>query len=382
MISRLLEQKLKVHLEDNKALIILGPRQVGKTTLVKSILSSLDIDTAYWNGDEADIRANFENANSGKLKGLIGNSKLLVIDEAQRIQNIGLSLKLIIDQIPNVKVIATGSSSFDLANKINEPLTGRKWEFLMFPISYAEMVLHHGALEEKRRLDLRLIYGYYPDVVNQTSDPEKILKELASSYLYKDILTWERIQKPEKLERLLQALALQLGNEVSYQELAQLTGMDNQTVERYITLLEKSFIVFRLPSLNRNMRNELKKSRKIYFWDNGLRNAVINQFSPMSLRSDAGALWENFLMVERYKHTEYHSIHCNKYFWRTHAQQEIDYIEERNGLMQAYEFKWNPKSKQKISKVFSEHYPNSMQHIITPENFEEFVGASSNQNID
>ena len=252
----------------------------------------------------------------------------------------------------------------------------------MFPISYAEMVLHHGALEEKRRLDLRLIYGYYPDVVNQTSDPEKILKELASSYLYKDILTWERIQKPEKLERLLQALALQLGNEVSYQELAQLTGMDNQTVERYISLLEKSFIVFRLPSLNRNMRNELKKSRKIYFWDNGLRNAVINQFSPMSLRSDAGALWENFLMVERYKHTEYHSIHCNKYFWRTHAQQEIDYIEERNGLMQAYEFKWNPKSKQKISKVFSEHYPNSIQHLITPENFEEFVGASSNQNID
>ena len=331
-------------------MIILGPRQVGKTTLVKNILSSLDIDAAYWNGDEADIRANFENANSGKLKGLIGISKLLVIDEAQRIQNIGLSLKLIIDQIPNVKLIATGSSSFDLANKINEPLTGRKWECLMFPISYAEMVLHHGALEEKRRLDLRLIYGYYPDVVNQTSDPEKILKELASSYLYKDILTWERIQKPEKLERLLQALALQLGNEVSYQELAQLTGMDNQTVERYISLLEKSFIVFRLPSLNRNMRNELKKSRKIYF--------------------------------ERYKHTEYHSIHCNKYFWRTHAQQEIDYIEERNGLMQAYEFKWNPKSKQKISKVFSEHYPNSIQHLITPENFEEFVGASSNQNID
>lgn len=375
MIFRFLENVLQSHLQDKKALIILGPRQVGKTTLVKTLLKAHGLESRYWNGDESDIRANLEEPTSASLRKLIGKHSVLVIDEAQRIKNIGLCIKLIVDNIEGVKIIATGSSAFELANKINEPLTGRKWEYNLFPLSYAEMSQHHGGLEEQRLLEHRMIYGYYPDVVNNPGLEINILKQISDSYLYKDILIWEKIHKPEKLEKLVQALAFQVGNEVSYNELAQSVGLDNQTVEKYIQLLEKSFVIFRLSSLSRNMRNELKKSRKIYFYDNGLRNAVIQQFNPLGLRQDTGALWENFLMSERLKHTHYQQIYCNRYFWRTHAQQEIDYIEERNGEMQAYEFKWNIKAKPKTSRVFQENYPNAIQTTITPANFREFVGA-------
>jgi Predicted ATPase (AAA+ superfamily) len=307
------------------------------------------------------------------LKRYIGAAKTLVIDEAQRIENIGLCIKLIVDQIPDVKVIATGSSAFDLANRINEPLTGRKWEYHLYPFSFAEMVNHHGLLEERRLLNYRLIYGYYPEIVNNPGEEEARLKQLVSSYLYKDILTWERIQKPDKMERLVQALAFQVGNEVSFNELGQLTGLDNETTEKYIDLLEKSFIIFRLGSLSRNLRNELKKSRKFYFYDNGLRNAVINQFSPATLRQDIGGLWENFVMSERVKYLTYQEINCNQYFWRTHAQQEVDYVEERNGKMQAYEIKWNVNTKVRFPKKFLDAYPGTETHILTPQNIEEFL---------
>lgn len=373
MISRAISNFIEKHLSDNKAIILLGPRQVGKSTLLQQLSSKFTSPIIWWNGDDADIRSILSNTTSTALRSLLGKAKTLIIDEAQRIDNIGLSIKLIIDQLKDVKVIATGSSAFELANHINEPLTGRKWEYNLYPFSFAEMVEEHGLLTEKRLLNHRLVYGYYPEIVNNQGGEELRLKQLSDSYLYKDILIWEKIQKPDKMEKLIQALAFQVGNEVSYHELGQLTGLDNQTTEKYIDLLEKAFIVFRLGSLSRNLRNELKKSRKIYFYDNGIRNAVINQFSPASLRQDIGALWENFVISERVKFLAYNQVNCNQYFWRTHAQQEIDYIEERNGAMNAYEIKWNPKSKAKFPKSFLDAYINVETKIITPENIQDFL---------
>lgn len=373
MIYREISTSVVQKLTDGKAIIILGPRQAGKSTLLHQLASHFSQPILWWNGDEADIRTMLANPTSTALKALIGNGRTLVIDEAQRIENIGLCIKLITDNIKEVKVIATGSSAFELANRINEPLTGRKWEYHLYPISYGEMVNYHGTLEESRLLHHRLVYGYYPEIILHPGGEEERLKELASSYLYKDILTWERIRKPDKMEKLVQALAFQVSNEVSYNELGQIAGLDNETTEKYIALLEKAFIIFRLGSLSRNLRNELKRSRKIYFYDNGLRNALINQFSPVGLRKDAGALWENFLMSERLKLLSYRRSNYNRYFWRTHAQQEIDYVEERNGIMTAYEFKWNPKARKKFSKTFTEAYPDAQTKLITPDNMAEWL---------
>jgi len=279
-----------------------------------------------------------------------------------------------VDNIHGVKVIASGSSAFELANRINEPLTGRKWEFNMFPISFEEMVAHHGVLNEKRLLEHRLVFGYYPDVLNNPGDERAVLGELASSYLYKDILTWERVMKPDRLERLVRALALQLGQQVSYNELAQMSGLSSQTVEHYIELLERAFIVFRLNSFSRNLRNELKKSRKVYFYDNGLRNAIINQFNPLALRNDAGPLWENFLVSERLKHFHYHGMYGGRFFWRNHAQYEVDYLEEREGELHAYEFKWSSKkSTVKFPKAFMDEYAPATARVVTRDDFTDFI---------
>lgn len=373
MITRKIYEKIKNRLDDNKAIILFGPRQAGKSTLLKQLGPLLKQPVLWMNGDESDIRKLLESPTSTSLKALIGNAGTLIIDEAQRIENIGVCLKLVVDNITTVKVIATGSFSFELANHINEPLTGRKWEFHIYPLSFGEMVNHHGLLDERRLLNHRLIYGYYPEIVTHPCEEIERIKELADSYLYKHILTWERIQKPDKMEKLLQAIALQLGNEVSYHELGLITGLDNQTVEKYIDLLEKAFIVFRLGSLSRNLRNELKKSRKIYFFDNGLRNAVINQFSPPDLRSDMGALWENFMISERVKLLAYQRISANQYFWRTHAQQEIDYVEERDGKMTVFEFKWNRNVKKAIPATFLKGYPEAKTLVVTPENIAEFL---------
>lgn len=373
MISREIELNITQRLSDKKALVLLGPRQVGKSTLLRELSKSFTAPITWWNGDDADVRSLMATPTSSLLRSLLGKTRTLVIDEAQRIDNIGLTIKLIVDQLEDIKVIATGSSSFVLANHINEPLTGRKWEYHLFPFSFDELVQHHGLLEEKRLLSIRLVYGSYPEVVNHSGEEEIRLKQLADSYLYKDILTLDRIQKPEKMEKLVQALAFQVGSEVSYHELGQLTGLDNQTVEKYIYLLEKAFILFRLGSLSRNLRNELKKSRKFYFYDNGIRNAVINQFSPANMRQDIGALWENYIISERVKLLAYRQANFNQYFWRTHAQQEIDYIEERNGKMKAYEFKWNVKARKNFSKTFLNTYPETDTQIITPDNYIEFL---------
>ena len=372
MIKRILTDRVKERFWKRKAILLMGPRQVGKTTLLHTLFENPD-DVLFMNGDELDVRQLFETVSAARLDAIIGGKKIVIIDEAQRIEDIGLRLKLITDSLPNVQLIAMGSSSFDLANKVNEPLTGRKWEYKMYPLSFAEMVNHHGLLEEKRLLRHRLVYGYYPDVVINQGDEREILKQLSDSYLYKDILIWEQIKKPEKLLLLLQALAFQVGSQVSYNELGQICSLDSKTVERYIMLLEQTFVIFRLGSFSRNLRNELKSSRKIYFYDNGIRNSIIANFSQVETRNDIGALWENFLVSERAKALSYKGTWRNNWFWRTTGQQEIDYIEEGDGKIYAYEFKWNSKAKYKMPRQFVDSYPGSEFLVVTPDNMDDFL---------
>lgn len=345
---------------------------MGKTTMLKKMLQGRE-DVLWLNGDEQDVRNLFEGVSSTRLKAIIGNKKVVVIDEAQRIVDIGLGIKLITDNVQDVQVIATGSSSFDLSNKVREPLTGRKFEYQMFPLSFAELVGHHGLLEEKRMLGHRLVYGSYPDVVTSSGDERLVLSELADSYLYKDILMFDRVKKSDRLVKLLQALAFQIGSEVSFNELGQTCGLDSKTVETYVQLLEQSYIVFRLGSFSRNLRNELKFARKIYFWDCGIRNAVISNFQMPESRMDMGALFENYVISERLKMLRYEKSYANSYFWRTSAKQEIDYIEEKDGQVSAYEFKWNPKRKATVPLTFSRAYPDTAFKVVTSENVEEFL---------
>ncbi len=373
MIERQLLKYIKKDLFRGKALILLGARQVGKTTLLERIRSDLSLTTLSLTGDDPNTREQLENISSSQLKNLIGNNKLVIIDEAQRVKNIGITLKLITDNFKNVQLIATGSSAFELANEINEPLTGRKYEYTLFPISWNELSENSNILERNSQLNHRLVYGFYPDVINHSGEERRILEFLSGSYLYKDIFTFQQIRKPEVLEKLLKAIALQVCNEVSYNELAQITNSDPATIERYLLLLEQTYVIFRLYSFSRNQRNELKRSRKIYFFDNGIRNSILANFNTLELRNDIGALWENFLVSERLKYLHYNQISSNRYFWRTTQQQEIDYIEERNGKLFAFEFKWNKNAKPKFSKTFTENYKNSECKLITPDNFEEFV---------
>ncbi|HOG43708.1 MAG TPA: ATP-binding protein [bacterium] len=372
MIERKIKEILKSKEGTNKALIVLGARQTGKTTLLKMLYGERD-DVVWLNGDEPDIQNLLENISSTRLKAILAGKKVVVIDEAQRIKDIGIKLKLITDNIPEIQVIASGSSSFDLANFINEPLTGRKWEFSLYPMSFSEMAAHNGFIEENRLLPHRMIYGYYPEVVNSAGNEKEVLKQLSDSYLYKDIFTWENIKKPEKLMKLLQAIAFQVGSEVSANELSNMIGLDNQTVEKYIQLLEQTYIVFRLGSFSRNLRKELKRARKIYFYDNGIRNSIIANFAPVELRNDVGQLWENFLISERIKYLQNNMIFANRYFWRTVEQQEIDYIEEIDGILHAYEFKWNPNKKTYLTKTFSNSYPDHVFKLINRDNYETFI---------
>ena len=372
MISRAIEPLIRGRLSDQKAIIVYGARQTGKTTVIKKIFHGRE-DVFWLNADEPNVRALFENISSSRLKAIIGAKNIVVIDEAQRIKDIGICMKLITDQLPEKKLIATGSSSFELANEIKEPLTGRKWEYGLFPLSFGELVGHSGLLQEESMLPHRLVYGSYPEVIMNPGNEKEILRQLTDSYLYKDILLWQNIKKADKLIQLLQALAMQVGSEVSFNELGQILNLDNQTVEKYIQLLEQCYVIFRINAFSRNLRKELKRGRKIYFFDNGIRNALIANFNPAELRNDIGALWENYLVSERMKTLEYNRIWANKYFWRTQDQQEIDYIEERDGLLFAYEFKWNPKKQVRFSKTFTKAYPNHELNVIHRENFPEFL---------
>ena len=375
MIERALLKQIQNQLFKRKVIIIIGPRQSGKTTLLYIVKDKYTNETLYLNCDEPNVRNRLLNASSKELKNLIGKSKLILLDEVQRVKNIGLTLKLMADQIPDIQIIATGSSAFELTNEINEPLTGRKFEYILLPISTSEMIEKTNNFEEESHINLRLIYGMYPDVINNPGEEQAILNNLAGSYLYKDIFAFQDLRRPEILERLLESLALQMGSEVSYNELAKSVGVDQLTIQRYIVLLEKTFVVFRLRSFSRNRRNELKKSRKIYFYDNGIRNAIIGNFSPIDLRNDIGYLWENFLISERLK-VHYNSGNSvKKYFWRTIQQQEIDYIEEFNNMLYAYEFKWNPLRDFKFSTSFVNSYPNCKMKVITKENYLNFLAT-------
>jgi hypothetical protein len=374
-IDRELEQVIKNRLFQRKAIVVVGPRQVGKTTLLHLISKSSGKKVLFLNCDEPDIRTKLNLPSSTQLKAMMGDAELILIDEAQRVKDIGITLKLLIDNAPDKQLIVTGSSALELSNTINEPLTGRKYEYRMFPFSIQELVNAKGLIEENRLLEHRLIFGLYPDVVNNQGNEREILTNIVSSYLYKDIFVFQDIRKPEIIERLLQALALQVGSEVSFHEISKLLGIDTATVQRYIDLLEKSYVIFHLRSFSRNVRNELKKSTKIYFYDNGVRNAIVSNFNSLNIREDIGILWENFLMSERMKRNNYSMNYVNSYFWRTSQQQEIDYIEEKNGVLNCYEFKWRNTKKVTLSNTFSNNYPNSTFKVINRDNFMEFICA-------
>lgn len=370
-IKRILAERIKKQLFKGKTLVIIGSRQVGKTTLIREVIGKTD-SFLFLDGDDSEIRQILSKNNTNELKQIIGNYKIVFIDEAQRINNIGLTAKIIHDQFKQVQLILSGSSALDLNNAINETLTGRKLEYHLFPISWGELATQNGFLTAKQDLNNRLIYGSYPDVIVNIGQEKEILKNLTESYLYKDILMLGNIKKPELLERLLQALAYQIGSIVSYTELANLLGVAKETVASYIQLLEKAYVIFKVSTFSRNLRNEIKTSKKIYFYDNGIRNAIINAYNPIDLRSDKVALWENFLISERVKYLNYSGIYCNYYFWRNKDQQEIDWVEEKDLQISAYEFKWKDAEKVKFPKSFIQAY-NPETVAIDRDNFGEFL---------
>jgi len=372
MIKRILQDKIISKLSLKKAIFIFGPRQTGKTTLLKQMFDKNNPDIFWINADKLPDRMLLEQEDITNFLSFLGDKKFLIIDEAQRIKNIGLKLKIIYDET-GIQIVATGSSSFDLANKINEPMTGRKLMYRLYPFSFEELAMEFGVFEEYKNLQTRLIYGSYPDIVLNEGHQRELLQNLVSSYLYKDILEWDLIKNSDRLVKLLKALAFQVGNQISYNEIGQLIGASSRTVENYIDLLEKTFVIYRLHSFSRNHRNELKKSKKIYFYDNGVRNALINNFNLPESRNDMGSLWENYIITERIKYTEYHQIYTNRYFWRTKNKQEIDYIEERDGKLYAYEFKWSKHKKPKLPPAFLKSYPGAETKIITPENYIDFI---------
>lgn len=371
-IIRSIQKDVERALFQGKIIVLYGARQVGKTTLVKKIIEKYNADSLYLNCDEPDIRGALTNKTSTELKSFIGSRRLVVIDEAQRVKNIGVTLKLIADAFPAIQIIATGSSSFELSGKISEPLTGRKTEFFLYPFSVGELFQIYSPLEMNRLLEERLIFGMYPGVIFAGPDREKQVRELATSYSYKDIFAYQDIRNPELLEKLLQALALQVGGEVSYTELAQIVGANKATVENYIRILEQAYIIFRVGPFSRNIRNELKKKRKIYFYDLGLRNALINNFNELSLRQDVGALWENFMMSERIKRNNNLGVSANIYFWRTTDGKEIDYIEDSGGVLAGYEFKWQ-KSSFSPPKEFLSAYPESTITLVNRDHYLDFL---------
>lgn len=375
MIARSLQKIVSDKIGKGKAIIIFGPRQVGKSTLLKIIEQTENGKSIFLDCDNNEIKKTLTDASVTQIKRIIGDNNIIIIDEAQRVKNIGLTLKLITDQIKPKQLLVSGSSSFDLSNEINEPLTGRKFEYHLFPFSLKELVDHFGFLEESRNLQYRMVFGMYPDVINNQGNEVEILKNLSGSYLFKDVFSFQDMRKPEFIESLLEALALQLGSEVSFNELAQLLGSNPHTVQKYIGLLERAFIIFRLRSFNRNARNEIKKGRKFYFYDNGIRNAIIGNYSLLNQRTDIGALWENFVVSERMKYLSYNKIYANRYFWRTTQQQEIDYLEEYNGQLTAFEIKWNPNKKVSFPKTFTVNYPDAKLNTINPDNIWDFVGV-------
>ena len=372
MIHRILQKELECAYGRRKVITILGPRQVGKSTLL-SELATAGTKVRTLNCDNEDDRRLLIDKTSTELKNLVEPHDFFLIDEAQRVKNIGLTLKKIGDLHLDTHVIVTGSSSFDLADEINEPATGRLIEYNLFPFSLPELAATTSQVEERRMLEMRMIYGLYPEVVTQPEYAKDTLMNLVNNYLYRDALAFQGMRKPDALMKLVRALALQIGSEVSYNELALTVGIDKATIENYINLLEKCFIIFRLNSFSRNVWNEIRKGKKIYFVDNGVRNAVLSHFAPVELRNDVGMLWENLMVSERVKRNAYHRSYAQLYFWRTHDQKEIDLIEDKDGRLTAFEFKWNERQKTRIPASFIQNYPNSDFVVINKDNFWPFL---------
>jgi predicted AAA+ superfamily ATPase len=374
LIQRALLPQLLDSVAPGRVSILYGPRQAGKTTLVRELVAQAGQTCRYINADELTYREALGSQDRRKLGDLIGGARLFIVDEAQRVPDIGLNLKIIVDSFPDVAVVATGSASFDLANKINEPLTGRKLTVTLYPISYGEIAATYGAFEARADLERWLVWGGYPAIITASSGlRERLLGELVGSYLYRDILELDGIRHSNKIVDLLRLLAFQVGQEVSLSELATRLGINRQTVERYLDLLEKVFVIFRLGGLSRNLRKEISKTVRYYFYDNGVRNSLIQNFNPLALRNDTGQLWENYLMVERRKANEYAGRQANAYFWRTYDQKELDYVEERGGALRGYEFKWQGGVRAAVRREFEAAYPGSEIDTITPENFIQFV---------
>ncbi|WPR74002.1 ATP-binding protein [Algoriphagus sp. NG3] len=368
--NRIHFHNLSDQLENKKVILLIGPRQVGKTTLIYDLLEGRNY--LFLDGDDPTTRRLLDTPNTMQIKSIVGDYKYVFIDEAQRIQNIRITAKIIHDQMPEVHLILSGSSSFELSGLTQEPLTGRKITFHLYPISWKEFEQTIGYVAAEQDLPNRLVYGFYPEIVTNISDQETLLHELTESYLYKDVLALGIIKKQDVIFRLLQLLAFQMGSEVSYNELSRSLQVDVKTVISYIELLEQTYVIYRLGTFSRNLRKEIKMNKKIYFYDNGVRNALIKNLQPLPLRNDIGALWENFLMAERLKYLEYSGMRVNSYFWRTKNKQELDYLEEKNGELKAFEFKWNPDAKFSIPSAFAETY-SSEHKLIHRENFREFI---------
>jgi hypothetical protein len=374
-IRRPLLQQLESALQPGRVLVLYGPRQVGKTTLVMDLLPRLTLPYVYVNADELVYREALGSQDRRVLGDLLGDNELLVIDEAQRVPEIGLNLKILVDNYPRAAILATGSASFDLAAKISEPLTGRKRTLTLYPVSYEEIARTWGEFEAKAQLERWLIWGGYPAIVTAESARESMLGELVGSYLYRDLLELDGVRRADKIVDLLRLLAFQIGQEVSLAELAGSLAMNHQTVSRYLDLLEKVFVVFKVGGFSRNLRKEISKNSRYYFYDNGVRNSLIQNFNPLALRNDVGQLWENYLAVERRKANEYAGRIVNTYFWRTYDRKEIDCVEERGGRLYGYEFKWQGRTQKSAGREFVAAYPNAEVTTITRENFAAFLRA-------
>lgn len=375
-IRRAIEESIIKKLQPNKVVVLLGARRVGKTLLLNYLIeNSIHEPYVFLNGEDMAVQALLAQRTAENYKRLLGDKKLLIVDEAQKVEGIGQILKLMVDSIEGLKVIATGSSVFDLANKSGEPLTGRKYTFKLFPLAQMEYSTNESMVQTRAKLEERLIYGCYPELVHLPSNQEKAtyLNEMADAYLLKDILEFDGIRNSDKMFDLLRLIAFQIGKEISLDELGRQLAMSRNTVEKYLDLLSKVFVIYKLPGFSRNLRSEITKTNRWYFYDNGIRNALIRNFNPLSIRNDAGELWENYVLAERAKYQSYTNKQMTNFFWRTYEQQEIDWIEESGGKLMAYEIKWNPTKTVRVPPAWTKAYPESSFQVIHPENYLDWI---------
>ena len=375
VLTRVLEKRLLKILTPNKVILLLGARRTGKTILLKKVIQSLKEPHLLLNGEDMSVQEILARRTLANYQKLLGKTRILIIDEAQKIPEIGQILKLMVDEIEGLKILVTGSSAFSISQETGEPLTGRKRTLHLYPLTESEYDQIETPFQKQDQLRERLVYGSYPELLHleNRKDKEEYLNEIVNSFLLKDVLAMESIRSPQKLINLLRLIAFQVGNEVSYDELGKQLSMSKNTVEKYLDLLSKVYVLHRIGGFSRNLRKEVTKSSKWYFWDMGLRNVIIANMNPVTLRNDIGQLWENYAINERLKHQKYNRITVNNYFWRTYDQQEIDLVEERDGKLFGYEFKWNPRKKAKAPGAWSRNYSKAEFKVINPSNFFDWL---------